>query len=49
MNKKLELVLDWVENMAGKGENVGYQLFVIFPENMFSNACFPSVSHGIVK
>ena len=26
-----KFVLDWVENIVGKGENTGYQQFLLFP------------------
>ena len=32
MNGKLKLVLEKVENMVGKGENAGYQHFLLFPQ-----------------
>ena len=25
-------VIDWVENIVGKGENAGYQHFLLFPQ-----------------
>ena len=28
--EKLKLVLGWVENMVGKGENAGFQHFLLF-------------------
>ena len=30
--QKLKLDLEWVENIVGKGENVGYHHFLIFPK-----------------
>ena len=27
-----EFVLPWVENIVGKGENAGYQHFLLFPQ-----------------
>ena len=30
VNEKLKFVMRWVENIMGKGENAGYQHFVIF-------------------
>ena len=44
LNKKLKLVLQRVENIAGKGENADNQHFLLFPE------CFqkPSLS-GLLK
>ena len=42
-------VLDRVENIAGKGENAGYQHFLHFPQ-CFQEACFTgSLKDGIVK
>ena len=43
-NKVLKIGLGRVENIAGKGENAGYQHFLLFPQ------CFqkPSVS-GLLK
>ena len=35
----MNFVLDKVENNVRKGENAGYQLFLLFP-TMFSNAIF---------
>ena len=37
MNKKSKLVLGRVENIVGKGENTGYQYFLLF-STMFSKA-----------
>ena len=31
-------VLDWIENIVGKGENAAYQHFLLFPQ------CFPKRS-----
>ena len=30
--KKMIVVLEWVENIAGKGENADYQHFLLFPQ-----------------
>ena len=38
-NLKAEIFLGWVENIAGKGENAGYQHFPPFP-TMFSKGFF---------
>ena len=27
-----KFILDWVENIVGKGENTGYQHFLLFPQ-----------------
>ena len=29
---KNKFFLEWVENIAGKGENAGYQHFLLFPQ-----------------
>ena len=39
VNQELKLVLARVENILGKGENAGYQHFLLFPK-MFSKASF---------
>ena len=36
--EKLRFVFGRVKNIVGKGENAGYQLFVLFPQ------CFPKAS-----
>ena len=28
-----KFVLDWVENIVGKGENIGYHHFLLFPQS----------------
>ena len=38
VNKKFKFVLGRLENNVGKGENAGYQHFLLFPQ------CFPKVS-----
>ena len=44
MGKMAEFVFDRVENIAGKGENAGYQHFLLFPQ------CFPKASFsGLLK
>ena len=41
-------VTDWVENIVRKGENAGYQQFLLFPQ-CFQKASFPaSLKVGIV-
>ena len=30
--RKLKFVLGWVENIVGKGENAGFQHFLLFPQ-----------------
>ena len=37
--EKLKLVLGWVENMVGKGENAGFQHFLLF-QLCFQKASF---------
>ena len=32
LNEKLKLVMGTVENILGKGENAGYQYFLLFPK-----------------
>ena len=44
VREKLKLVLESTENIVGKGENAGYQHFVLFPK-MFSKDFF----HWLVK
>ena len=38
ITEKLKFVLEWVENIVGKGENAGYLHFLLFPQ------CFEKVS-----
>ena len=40
-------VYDRVENVVGKGENAGYQHFLLFPQ-CFGNASFPDPSKGVI-
>ena len=41
-------VTDWVENSVGKGENAGYQHFLLFPQ-CFQKDPFPgSLKVGVV-
>ena len=40
-------VFDRVENIVGKGENAGYQHFLLFPQ-CFENASFPNTSKGVI-
>ena len=35
---KQEFFLEWVENIAERGENAGYQLFLLFPQ-CFQKGC----------
>ena len=44
VTEKLKFVLGMVENMVGKGENGGYQHFLLFPP------CFQKASYtGLLK
>ena len=46
--QKQKFCLGWVENIAGKGENAGYQHFLLFPQ-CFQKASFSGLSKvGIV-
>ena len=40
-------VFDRVENIVGKGENAGYQHFLLFPQ-CFEKASFPDMSKGVI-
>ena len=40
-------VYDRVENIVGKGENAGYQHFLLFPQCL-EKASFPVTSKGII-
>ena len=40
-------VFDRVENIVGKGENAGYQHFLLFPQ-CFEKASFPEMSKGVI-
>ena len=40
-------VFDRVENTVGKGENAGYQHFLLFPQ-CFEKASFPETSKGVI-
>ena len=42
MTQKLKFVLGNVENTVGKGENAGYQHFLLFPQ-CFLKFSFPEV------
>ena len=37
--EKVKFVLEWVENFVGKGENAGFQHFLLFLQS-FQNASF---------
>ena len=48
VNKNLKFVFGQVENIVGKGENAGYQHFLLFPQ-CFQKASFSgSLKVGIV-
>ena len=40
-------VFDNVENIVGKGENAGYQHFLLFPQ-CFEKASFPDTSKCVI-
>ena len=40
-------VFDRVENIVGKGENAGYQLFLLFPQ-CFQKASLLDTSKGVI-
>ena len=40
-------VFDIVENIVGKGENAGYQQFLLFPQ-CFEKASFPRMSKDVI-
>ena len=45
----MKCISDWVENIVGKGENAGYQHFLLFPQ-CFQKASFSgSLKDGIVR
>ena len=47
-SEKLKFVFGWVENIVGKGENAGFQYFLLFPQ-CFQKAFFiGSLNVGIV-
>ena len=37
--QKMKFVLEWVENIGGKGENAGFKHFLLFPQ-CFQKASF---------
>ena len=41
-------VTDWLENIMGKGENAGYQHFLLFPQCFLKTAFPVSFKVGIV-
>ena len=46
--KLMIYVLDRVENIVGKGENAGYQHFLLFPRCFQKPSCPRSIMVGIV-
>ena len=48
VTENLKIVLGWVENIVGKGENVDFQHFLLFPK-CFQKGSLPwSLKVGIV-
>ena len=45
--KMIISAFDRVENIVGKGENAGYQHFLLFSQ-CFQRASFPDVSKGVI-
>ena len=45
--KMMISLYDRVENIVGKGENAGYQHFLLFPQ-CFQKASFPEASKGVI-
>ena len=46
--EKLEFILGRVENIVGKGENAGYQHFLLFPQCFQKSSISGSLKVGIV-
>ena len=46
--QKLKFALGRVENIVGKGENAGYQHFLLFPQCFLKNSLTGSLKVGIV-
>ena len=46
--EKLKFILGRVENMVGKGENAGYQHFLLFPQCFQKSSISGSLKVGIV-
>ena len=42
-------VTDWIENIVGKGENAGYQHFLLFPECFQKASCPAMLNAGILR
>ena len=48
VTEKLKFVFGRVENIVGKGENAGYQHFLLFPHCFLKASCTGSLKVGIV-
>ena len=48
VTQKLKFVLEMVENIVGKGENAGYQHFLLFPQCFLKVPFTRSLKVGIV-
>ena len=48
VTEKLKYVLERVENIEGKGENAGYQHFLLFPQCFQKDSSSRSLKVGIV-
>ena len=46
--EKLKFVLGWIENIVGKGENAGFQHFLLFPQCFQKASFFGWLKVGIV-
>ena len=45
----MKSVLGWVENIVGKGENAGYQHFLLFPQCFQKASISRSLNVGVVS
>ena len=48
VTEKLKFLLERVENIVGKGENAGYQYFLLFPQCFQKDSYTGSLKVGIV-
>ena len=48
VTEKLKILLERVENIVGKGENAGYQHFLLFPQCFQKDSYTGSLKVGIV-
>ena len=48
VTQKLKFILERVENIAGKGENAGFQHFLLFPQCFQKASYIGSLKVGIV-